>query len=205
MPISRNIATAIKQLRPEIPTALGSDSDQFLAQLEAALAQGNEKQVRALFDKEKYPVLYDRLLQLLSQQGGKQGTTKSGVILPGNVILEFGESKDFAHISASVKQGTLFYCPVSEQLVELSQEVIAHPIAEEEYTCATHQQPLRKILSDNIERREETGYMSLFYCNVGSHLLLLFPEDLLMNENEEGDILCPEHRKPMQRLQSGLE
>ena len=62
---------------------LGNDSGQFLAQLEAALARGDEHQVLELFDEEKYPALYNRLLDLLGQQGGDRETTKGGLPLPG--------------------------------------------------------------------------------------------------------------------------
>jgi hypothetical protein len=77
MPISENIGAAIEQLRSEFPALLGNDSRQFLAQLDAALARGDEDQVLELFDEEKYPALYNRLLDLLGQQ---RGTTKG---LPG--------------------------------------------------------------------------------------------------------------------------
>ena len=187
MPVSENIATAIEQLRPELPALLGNDCSQFLAQLEAALAQGNEEQVLALFDEEKYPVLCDRLLGILGQQGGDRGTTKGGIILhgdssvtlPGGYILhgdtlpgnsQSREGINLAQISKSVKQGALFYCSASGQLAELSPTTLAH--AATAYLCPQHQQPLSKIHKDNIEvqMKKGTGYWLLFYCETESHL-----------------------------------
>jgi hypothetical protein len=217
MPISENIATAIEQLRPELPALLANDYSQFLAQLDAALAQGNEDQVRALFDEEKYPVLYDRLLKLLGRQGGDRGTTKVGdmlhgdssVTLPSGYILhgdnQSGESRDLAQISERVKRGTLFYCSASRQLAELSPTTLAHP--ETAYLCPQHQQPLSKIHKDNIEvqMKKGKGYELLLYCATESHLVLMSPTDDLFSTDPRGNILCPEHHRKMHRIPEAIE
>ena len=85
MPISDNIGAAIEQLRPELPALLSNDYSQFIAQLETSLARGNEDQVLELFE-EKYPALYERLLDILGQQREDLGTTKGFPDLYGNSI-----------------------------------------------------------------------------------------------------------------------
>ena len=126
MPISENIATAIEQLRPEFPALLGNDSGQFLAQLEAALARGDEHQVLELFDEEKYPALYNRLLDLLGQQGGDRETTKGGLPLPGN--------------SLAPKSGIRYECKIGPHYVHA--EEVQERNAADEALCPQHGEPM---------------------------------------------------------------
>jgi hypothetical protein len=206
-PISKSLLDAIEQLRPKLPILLGQDYESFAAQLEAVLREGDEDEVDKLF--MRHHKIYIKLQGLLVQQKDERKETKASPLLggdskgsrPKNVILENGERQEVIKISASVKHGTLFYCPESKQLIELPQEALNN--SGENYSCPTHHQSLSKIESDNIEGqvKEGVGTKKLFYCATGKHLLLISLRDYIHTPG--GDLLCPDHNKPANSI--GME
>ncbi len=64
--ISADLQTAIEQLRPELPELLGTHHTTFATQLDAFLAEESENRIWDLFGI--YPVVHERLLDILDQQ-----------------------------------------------------------------------------------------------------------------------------------------
>lgn len=83
--VSEDLRVTIERLRPELPTLLGRDYPTFIAQLDAFLARGSEDQVKDWL--EKYPVVYERLLDTLAEQGEEEETAKGGFRLYGDPIV----------------------------------------------------------------------------------------------------------------------
>jgi hypothetical protein len=144
--ISEILLDAIEQLRPALPSLLGSDCTIFVAQLEISLAGERESPVWELF--EKYPAANERLQEILERMEGEEDIIRGGLGLYGDPQL-YGKP----HLPILKHSLLLYRCETG--LHDVTADQIEERDAIGNALCPQHGIPMIKITNKENEPNQK--------------------------------------------------
>jgi hypothetical protein len=139
--ISESLLEAVEQLRPELPTLLGTGYTTFVTQLETSLAGESESLVWDLF--EKYPAANERLQEILEQQEEEEDIIRGGLLRLFGDPLSLGNRME--------RPALLYRCKTESGLHDVTADQVDERDAIGNALCPQHGAPMIQVVKKENE------------------------------------------------------